>query len=116
MKKNDVGRTIILTFLIVVAFMSIVAIVFRPAAVSSISSFAPGPGRMFMFAPKTKATAKANSKATMSPLAGFEEPYESDESHDSGPYETMGPKPTRYGVNAPIPCDGFGTGTCFTRA
>lgn len=106
MKKNDVGRTIILTFLIVVAFMSIVAIVFRPAA---ISSFVPGPGRMFMFAPK------ANSKA----IAGFEESarrVESDESHDSGPYETMGPKPVRYGVNAPIPCDQFGTGTCFTRA
>lgn len=112
MKKNDVGRAIILTFLIVVAFMSIVAIVFRPAAVSS---FAPGPGRMFMFAPK------ANPKIMMPPpsgsaIGGFEEPYESDESHDSGPYETMGPKPTRYGVNAPIPCDKFGTGTCFTRA
>lgn len=113
MKKNDVGRTIILAFLIVVAFMCIVAIVFRPAAVSS---FAPGPGRMFMFAPKT--TSKTTT--TMSPaLDGYDESSrraESDETYDSGPYETMGPKPVRYAVNAPIPCDGFGTGTCFTRA
>jgi len=112
MKKNDVGRTIILAFLIVVAFMCIVAIVFRPAAVSS---FTPGPGMAWTGLFSSRST----SSPTQAPIGGFDESarrVEADESYDSGPYETMGPKPVRYAVNAPIPCDGFGTGTCFTRA